>query len=105
MANIIVKTRKGDERHVEIQDGLSLMEVIRDAGIDELLAMCGGCCSCATCHVYIDPEYLERVPEMSDDEGFMLDSSDHRAPGSRLSCQIPLTPDLAGMTVRIAPED
>ena len=65
------------------------MEVIRDAGIDELLALCGGCCSCATCHVHVDPDFAARLPPMSEDENDLLDSSDDRDETSRLSCQIP----------------
>jgi 2Fe-2S ferredoxin len=81
------------------------MEVIRENGFDELLALCGGCCSCATCHVYVDPEFADRLPPMSDDENDLLDSSDHRTERSRLSCQIPFSAGLAGLRVQIAPED
>ncbi|HWI87577.1 MAG TPA: 2Fe-2S iron-sulfur cluster-binding protein, partial [Sphingomonas sp.] len=55
MPKLIVVTREGEQREIEGEAGLSVMEVIRDAGIDELLALCGGCCSCATCHVHVDP--------------------------------------------------
>lgn len=105
MAEIIVKARDGIERRIAVHEGISLMEAIRDAGIDELLALCGGCCSCATCHVYVDPEFADRLPAMSADENDLLDSSEHRVQASRLSCQISLTPDLDGLTIRIAPED
>jgi len=105
MGTICVKDRKGNEAKIDFSDGQTLMEVIRDAGIDELLALCGGCCSCATCHVFVDPAFSDRVPAMSEDENDLLDSSDHRVEASRLSCQIALTGDLDGMTVRIAPED
>lgn len=81
------------------------MEAIRDEGIDELMALCGGCCSCATCHVHIDAAFADKLPAMSADEDDLLDSSDHRDATSRLSCQIPMTEALAGMTVRIAEED
>lgn len=81
------------------------MEAIRDAGLDELMALCGGCCSCATCHIYVDPDFHDRLPKISEDENDLLDSSDHRAQASRLSCQLQLTADLDGLTVRIAPED
>jgi 2Fe-2S ferredoxin len=105
MPNLIVVTREGEENVVEASQGLSVMELIRDAGIDELLALCGGCCSCATCHVHVDPEWVDKLPTMSADENDLLDSSDHRAPNSRLSCQIPFAPALDGMRVTIAPED
>ncbi len=81
------------------------MEALRDGGIDELLALCGGCCSCATCHVRIASEYLARLPAMTTDESDLLDSSDHRTAQSRLSCQIIISDDLEGMKVEIAPED
>ena len=75
------------------------------AGFDELLALCGGCCSCATCHVVVDPAFADKLPKMSEDEDDLLESSDHRAETSRLSCQIPFTADLDGLHVTIAPED
>lgn len=81
------------------------MEVIRDNGFDELLALCGGCCSCATCHVFVDPAYADRVEPISEDESDLLDSSGHRTAQSRLSCQVVVTPALDGLTVTIAPED
>lgn len=105
MPAIHVVSRDGNERAVEAQEGLSLMENIRDNGFDELLALCGGCCSCATCHVYVDPAFAEHLPPMSEDENDLLDSSDHRRENSRLSCQIPCTGDLEGLRVQIAPED
>ncbi|MBX9732190.1 MAG: 2Fe-2S iron-sulfur cluster binding domain-containing protein, partial [Sphingomonas sp.] len=57
MPQLTVVMRNGEERTIEGEAGLSVMEVIRDAGIDEILALCGGCCSCATCHVHVDPEF------------------------------------------------
>ena len=103
MVQIVLIDRTGTERLLEAEAGLSLMEAIRDNGIDELLALCGGCCSCATCHVYIDDS--DALPALSDDENDLLDSSDHRTEKSRLSCQIPLTPAMGGLKVTIAPED
>ncbi|MET0251349.1 MAG: 2Fe-2S iron-sulfur cluster-binding protein [Novosphingobium sp.] len=105
MPKLVVVDRAGDEKTVEAQNGLTVMEAIRDNGFDELLALCGGCCSCATCHVIVDPEFADRLPRMSDDEDDLLDSSDHRAATSRLSCQIPMNAALDGMKVTIAPED
>jgi 2Fe-2S ferredoxin len=105
MPKLIVVTREGEESTIEAEAGLSVMEVIRDAGIDELLALCGGCCSCATCHVHVDPDFLGKLPAMSEDENDLLDSSDHRNETSRLSCQVPLSADLDGLRVTIAPED
>jgi 2Fe-2S ferredoxin len=105
MAEVIVTTREGDERRLKLEPGLTLMETIRDGGVDEFLALCGGCCSCATCHVHVDPDFADRLPPISDDENDLLDSSDHRSTSSRLSCQIRLTSELDGLHVTIAPED
>ncbi|WP_257557131.1 2Fe-2S iron-sulfur cluster-binding protein [Sphingobium sp. CFD-2] len=105
MPNVIVTTRNGAEREIAAETGLSLMEAIRDAGIDEMLALCGGCCSCATCHVKVDPAFFGLLSTVSEDESDLLDSSEHRDEYSRLSCQIPLTAELDGLRVAIAPED
>ncbi len=105
MPNITVIDRSGNARDVQADNGLSLMEVIRDNGFDELLALCGGCCSCATCHVYVAPEFSANLPAMSEDENDLLDSTDNRNDQSRLSCQIPVTDALEGVQVTIAPED
>ncbi|MEG3123746.1 2Fe-2S iron-sulfur cluster-binding protein [Sphingomonas sp. GB1N7] len=105
MPKLIVVTREGEEREIDGEAGLSVMEVIRDAGIDEILALCGGCCSCATCHVHVDPEFAAKLPKMSEDENDLLDSSSERDEFSRLSCQVDLTDALDGLKVRIAAED
>jgi ferredoxin, 2Fe-2S len=105
MPKLVVVNRAGDEKTVEAQTGLTVMEAIRDNGFDELLALCGGCCSCATCHVHVDPAFVDKLPRMSDDEDDLLDSSDHRDATSRLSCQIPMSAELGGMRVTIAEED
>lgn len=105
MPTITVIDRSGAARDVQAENGLSLMEVIRDNGFDELLALCGGCCSCATCHIYVGQEFADKVSAMGEDENDLLDSTDHRSSESRLSCQIPVTDALHGLTVTIAPED
>lgn len=102
---IRVVMRSGKEREIEATVGHSVMETLRDAGVDEILALCGGCCSCATCHVIIDAEYFDRLNCMSDDEEELLDSSDYRTETSRLSCQVKFDRDLDGLRVRVAPED
>ena len=63
MTKVTVISRNGESREVEAESGLSLMEVIRDNGFDELLALCGGCCSCATCHVHVDPAFADKLPK------------------------------------------
>ena len=100
-----VTDQSGAERAVTGRDGLSLMENIRNAGFDQLLALCGGCLSCATCHVYVDPGFAGALPAMSEDENDLLDSSARRQPNSRLSCQIPVNDGLDGLRVTIAPAD
>jgi len=105
MATLTVVTREGEEKVVEGQSGLSVMEIIRDNGFDELLALCGGCCSCATCHVYVDPAFADKLPPVSEDENDLLDSSEHRNENSRLSCQVAFSDSLDGLKVTIAPED
>src|SRR3990170_1171627 len=105
MPKLIVTTRSGETREVEAAAGLTVMEAIRDNGFDELLALCGGCCSCATCHVHVDPAFAALLPPMTADEDDLLDSSDDRDASSRLSCQIPFSDALNGLKVRIAEED
>jgi ferredoxin, 2Fe-2S len=105
MANLVVVTRDGEEKTVEGKSGLSVMEIIRDAGFDELLALCGGCCSCATCHIHVDPAFADRLSPMSEDENDLLDSSSHRDDRSRLSCQVPFSDALDGLRVTLADED
>lgn len=100
-----VTDQSGAERAIAGRDGRSLMENIRDAGFDQLLALCGGSLSCATCHVYVDPSFTGTLPPMSEDENDLLDSSAHRRPNSRLSCQIPVNEALDGLRVTIAPAD
>ena len=105
MPRLTIVTRDGTEHQVEARAGWSVMENIRDNGFDEVLALCGGCCSCATCHVYVDPEWAAKLKPRGPDEDDLLDTSDHKVETSRLSCQIPFTEDLDGLKVRIAPED
>ncbi len=105
MPQITIVSRNGSERVVDGREGWSVMEVIRDAGFDELLALCGGCCSCATCHVHVDEEWVDQLPPVSADEDDLLDTSSHRDARSRLSCQIQVSDALDGLRVTIAPED
>ena len=105
MPQLIVTTREGETSAIDVAEGLTVMEAIRDNGFDELLALCGGCCSCATCHVQVDEEWLDKVPPVSGDEDDLLDSSSHRTAASRLSCQLVFSAALDGLRVTIAPED
>lgn len=105
MPTVYVTTREGEQRVVQATSGRSLMENLREGGIDEILALCGGNCSCATCHVHVAEEWLDRLPAMSADEDDLLDSSDDRRSDSRLSCQIPVTDALDGLAVTVAAEE
>jgi ferredoxin, 2Fe-2S len=105
MAKLIVVTRDGSEHEIEGDTSLTVMENIRDAGFDELLALCGGCCSCATCHVHVEAPAGAELAAMSEDENDLLDSTSTRDDASRLSCQIQFSDALDGLRVRIAEED
>lgn len=105
MRRIIVTDREGGEHTIEATSGISVMENIRDGGIDDLLALCGGSCSCATCHVFVDASFRVKVGAPNEDEADLLDSSGHRQATSRLSCQIVFDDALDGLRVTIAPED
>ena len=105
MPKLVVVNRAGVEQEVVAASGVSVMEAIRDNGFDELLALCGGCCSCATCHVYVDAAFADKVAPLGEDENDLLDSTDHRQDNSRLSCQLQMSDTLDGLKVTIAPED
>jgi ferredoxin, 2Fe-2S len=105
MPKLIVTTRSGDEKVIEAAAGSSVMEALRNHGIDEIQAVCGGCCSCATCHVYVAPESLAKLAPVSDAEDGLLDCSAHRKSNSRLSCQIPFHETLDELRLTVAPED
>jgi 2Fe-2S ferredoxin len=105
MPKLTVITRNGDEKVLDAKAGVSLMEALRNHGIDEIQAICGGCCSCATCHVYVDESRASSLPPMSDVESELLDCATHRRSNSRLSCQIPLNDSLNELRVTVAPDD
>ena len=105
MRRLVVTDREGVTREVEAKNGESVMVNIRAAGIYELAALCGGCCSCGTCHIYVGPEFLGRLKPPESDELDLLESSEHRKEASRLSCQILFDSSMDGLQVTIAPED
>jgi ferredoxin, 2Fe-2S len=105
MTRLSITDRDGMHTTVEAQAGQSAMEAIRAAGVEQLLAICGGVCACATCHVYVDPECLELLPPMGSDEDELLSALAHRCENSRLACQIRLGPAIPDLSVRLAPED
>ena len=95
---ITVTDREGGEHEVEATKGWRVMEIIREAGLP-ITAECGGACACATCHVYVDPAFMEKVGTPEDMEQSMLDFAENVTENSRLSCQIPVSEDLEGLTV------
>ena len=103
MAKVFVTDRDGEQHELEGEIGWSVMEIIRENNLP-IEAACGGCCACATCHVYVDPEWLTKLPEADDDEGMMLDEAFEVQDNSRLSCQIKYTAELDGIKVKLAPE-
>ena len=105
MIQITYTTREGETVAMEARSGWSVMQAVRNSGCDELLALCGGCCSCATCHVYVDPNFWEQVGPPSEYERDLLSTSEHRTEFSRLSCQVTLGPELDGLRVVLAPEE
>ena len=100
---ISVINRDGTKHILEADNNSTLMEVIRDEGLD-IEAACGGCCACATCHVYIDDKWINKLKPKDEDEESMLDQAFDVRTNSRLSCQIKLTDDLDGIELEIAPE-
>ncbi len=103
MTKIIVKDRQGKVQELIADIGLTLMEIIRDAGMD-IEAACGGCCACATCHLYVDKDWFSKLPAREDDEESMLDQTFNVENNSRLGCQVEFNDELDGIKVEIAPE-
>ena len=100
---IFATDRQGKEHVLEGRDGWSVMEILRDGGLD-IAAECGGACACATCHVYVNGGWLEKLPPRSDGETDMLDMALAVEPNSRLSCQLVCSEALDGIKVTVAPE-
>ena len=104
MARIHVTDRDGDSVVVEGMAGVSVMETLRELehGVE---ALCGGMCSCATCHCYVDPAWQNRLPPRSDEEDELLGELEFARDSSRLTCQVLFSEELDGLTLTIAPEE
>ncbi|MCB2084873.1 MAG: 2Fe-2S iron-sulfur cluster binding domain-containing protein [Sphingomonadaceae bacterium] len=102
MPRIKVTDQDGTTRELTADTGDNLMEVLRGEGYDNIIALCGGCCACATCQVYVDEAWFAKLPAIAEDEEEMLDSSDTRQPNSRLSCQLDLDETMDGLELTIA---
>jgi 2Fe-2S ferredoxin len=104
MAELVVVDRDGAEHRVTGRTGVSVMETLRELDYG-VAAICGGMCSCATCHVWVDEAWVGRLPPKQGDEQEMLrELASYRAT-SRLSCQIPFHEALDGLKVTIAPDE
>src|SRR6267142_4179199 len=104
MARMIVVDRDGKEHEIEAKTGLKIMEILRELDYG-VAAICGGLCSCATCHIYVDEGWATRLPKPQSDELELLrELPDFRDATSRLSCQVDFTEALSGLKVAIAPD-
>ncbi|HHB83211.1 MAG TPA: 2Fe-2S iron-sulfur cluster binding domain-containing protein [Devosia sp.] len=97
-----VTDQDGVEHRLEALEGWRAMEVMRDWGMN-IRAECGGACACATCHVFVDPEWMEKLIPASDEEEAMLDTVADTRKNSRLSCQILMRDELDGLKLELAP--
>ncbi len=104
MAVLNVIDRDGVLHEVPSKPGLKVMETLRELDYG-VAAICGGMCSCATCHVYVDAEWAARLPAPMSDERELLSELSHYRSHSRLSCQIEFTPALDGLRLTIAPDE
>ena len=102
MGVIHVIDRAGERHTLEAVEGWRVMEIIREWGLP-IEGLCGGACECATCHVFVAPAWLGRLPPASDEEEGKLDMVPLTQANSRLACQILFRPDLDGLEVALAP--
>ncbi|HUK31733.1 MAG TPA: 2Fe-2S iron-sulfur cluster-binding protein [Candidatus Acidoferrum sp.] len=102
MPKVIYVSHNGQSREVEVPVGMTVMNAALKNGIDGIIAECGGVCMCSTCHVYVDEKFFSKLPPAQDTEEAVLEiAAEERKPTSRLSCQIKVTEDLDGLTVRL----
>ncbi|MEJ0063537.1 MAG: 2Fe-2S iron-sulfur cluster-binding protein [Alphaproteobacteria bacterium] len=99
---IVVTDTEGKTQDMHAVEEWSIMEIIREGGLP-ILAQCGGSCACATCHVYVDPEWKDKLPEANEEEIGMLDGAFEVTQDSRLSCQLIFTSKLDGIKIKLAP--
>lgn len=101
MPKITYIEHDGTERQVDAEVGKSVMQTAVDNLVSGIVGDCGGCCSCATCHGYIDENWAAKLPAKSENEAMMLEGALHVQDNSRLTCQITITPELDGLVVRL----
>jgi 2Fe-2S ferredoxin len=100
MPKIVFIEYDGAVHEVDAEIGATVMETALKGGVTSIVAECGGSCTCATCHVYVDEAWRDRIPPASAEEENQLDAAFDVRPNSRLSCQIKVTAALDGFTVR-----
>ncbi|RMF98068.1 MAG: ferredoxin [Gammaproteobacteria bacterium] len=106
MGKIKVTDREGEQHELDVATGMSLMEPLRDLDSGGIEALCGGMCSCATCHVFVEEEWFAKLDERQDDELELLEGTEcYDENRSRLACQIIMSDELDGITLTIAPEE
>jgi ferredoxin, 2Fe-2S len=104
MPTVIFILPTGEPRAVDVAAGTTLMNAAVKNGVDGIIGECGGVCMCATCHVYVREEFLDKLPPIQDTEEAVLEVTNaERLPNSRLSCQIKMTDQLDGLTVQVPP--
>ena len=104
MPTVVFILPTGEARPVDVAPGTTLMNAAVKNGVDGIIGECGGVCMCATCHVYVREDFLDKLPPIQDTEEAVLEVTNaERLPNSRLSCQIKMTGDLDGLTVQVPP--
>ena len=103
MPRIVYIEPDGNHVEVDVEVGYSVMEGAVNNAVEGVEAECGGACSCATCHCYVQEDWWDRLPEMDNIEDSMLEAATDRQPNSRLTCQIEVTEELDGLTLEVAP--
>ena len=103
MGVVFATDRDGTEHELSAEEGYTMMEILRDAGLP-VEAICGGQCICSTCHVYVDKEWMERLKARAEDEQIMVEDTGNFQDNSRLACQIDYTEHLDGIRLTLAPE-
>jgi len=103
MPRVVYIEPDGTHVEVDVEEGYSAMEGAIMNGVEGIEAECGGACSCATCHCYVPEDWWDKLPEMDVIEDSMLEAATDRRSNSRLTCQVPVTEELDGLVLEVAP--
>jgi 2Fe-2S ferredoxin len=101
MTKIVFIEHNGTEHVIDAENGKSVMQTAVDNMVPGIVGDCGGCCSCATCHGYIDRAWLSKLHPKSDEENMMLEGALAVEDNSRLTCQLTVRPEMDGLVVRL----